>query len=276
MTAEELLKAGKLEEALKALQEQVRANAADPKLRVFLFQLLSVLGQWDRSLNQLGVLSNMDSDSMMLSRIFEPVVRCEQLRAEIFAGKRTPIVFGEPEPWMSRLIQANGLLAAGETVAAAKLRDEAFEQASSSPGMINGQPFEWIADADPRLGPMLEAVIEGHYYWIPFNRIQKMLLEPPTDLRDLVWMPVQFVWSNGGEASGHVPTRYPGTERSVENELRLARKTSWTDLGENYVTGTGQRVIATDAGEFALLECRLVELTSVGPTSAEVAAESGT
>ena len=49
MTAQELLKEGKPAEALAALQAEVRAAPNDGKLRVFLFQLLAVLGQWERA-----------------------------------------------------------------------------------------------------------------------------------------------------------------------------------------------------------------------------------
>ena len=43
--AEQSLKGGDPAAALAQLQEQVRAAPADPKLRIFLFQLLCVLGQ---------------------------------------------------------------------------------------------------------------------------------------------------------------------------------------------------------------------------------------
>ena len=55
MTAEQLLRDGKLAEALAALTQQVRAQPADSKLRTFLFQLLVVEGQWQRALTQLSV-----------------------------------------------------------------------------------------------------------------------------------------------------------------------------------------------------------------------------
>ena len=45
MLAQQLIRDGDLAGALAALQDAVRKNSADPKLRVFLFQLLSVLGQ---------------------------------------------------------------------------------------------------------------------------------------------------------------------------------------------------------------------------------------
>ncbi|MBS1173150.1 MAG: impE, partial [Proteobacteria bacterium] len=53
LSAEDHLRAGDPAAALKLLQDQVRARPGDAKLRVFLFQLLCVLGQWERALNQL-------------------------------------------------------------------------------------------------------------------------------------------------------------------------------------------------------------------------------
>ena len=97
MNAEEYLRSGQLDEALANVRESVKKSPADPKPRIFLFQLLSVLGQWDKALTQLQVLSEMDADSMLLARIFTPVLHCEALRTEVFAGKRSPLIFGEPE-----------------------------------------------------------------------------------------------------------------------------------------------------------------------------------
>src|ERR1700747_2534164 len=73
MTAEQLLKEGQLDEALKALFQVVRDKPADAKSRRFLFQLLSVLGDWKRADTQLQVLGEMDSGSVMLGRMFLPV-----------------------------------------------------------------------------------------------------------------------------------------------------------------------------------------------------------
>ena len=44
----------------------------------------------------------------------------------------------------------------------------------------------------------MEAFFEGKYYWVPFHHIQKIETEKPSDLRDLVWLPAQFTWTNGG------------------------------------------------------------------------------
>ena len=61
MQAQQLIRDGKLAAALAELQDSVRKNAADVKLRVFLFQLLAILGKWERSLTQLNVAGELDA-----------------------------------------------------------------------------------------------------------------------------------------------------------------------------------------------------------------------
>ena len=260
MTAQEYAQAGRLAEAVAALQQEIRNKPEDTKLRVFLFQLNSVLGRLEKAQTQLEVLASLDVDSRMFAQVFGPVVTCEMLRREIFAGNRTPLIFGEPENWMGALVQANAMIGKGQYAAAAKVRSDAFEAAPAVAGALNGTAFEWIADADSRLGPLMEVILEGKYYWVPFSRIRKVVVEAPHDLRDLVWIAAQFEWSNGGTASGHIPVRYPGTEDSPDGALQLARRTDWQEREGETFLGLGQRLFATDAGEYPLLECRTLEL----------------
>lgn len=262
MTAQECLAAGKPDEALSALQNEIRARPEDTKLRIFLFQLHCVLGNWPKALTQLQVVAGIDPDTLMLAQIFQPVINCEALRGGVFAGKLTPLIFGEPLEWVGLLLKASEHIVKGEFAAAAELRNRAFEAAPATAGTLDGKPFAWIADADSRLGPMLELILEGKYYWVPFCRIRRIAMTPPSDLRDLVWAPAQFVWTNGGEASGHIPARYVRTESSPDGALRLARKTEWQELGEETFIGLGQRVLATDEGEHPLLQCRLIDFAA--------------
>jgi len=264
MKAAELIQAGRLDEALSILQAEIRENPADPKLRVFLFQLSCVLGRLDKAMSQLQVMASLDAETMMLAQIFRPVIACEMLRREVFAGRRAPLIFGEPSEWMGLLVRAASLMAEGKIEAAADFRQRAFEAAPASSGKIDLQSFEWIADGDSRLGPMLEVILDGKYYWIPFCRIARIEIEKPSDLRDLVWSPARFTWTNGGAVSGHIPVRYPETEKSGDDRLRLARKTAWNEASPECFVGLGQRVFMTDAGEYPLLECRTIELAQTG------------
>ena len=256
--AERSVREGDLEGALLALQDQVRKDPSNANLRVFLFQLLAVMGEWHRALTQLDVAAELDARTLAMARMSRGAVHCELVRADVFAGRRSPVVFGEPEQWLALLIESllvTGTPRAGEAQA---LRDRAFESAPPSAGTLEGAPFEWIADADMRLGPVCEAIINGRYYWVPFDRFSKIVIEAPVDLRDLVWMPAQFHFANGGEAVGVIPTRYPGSEASADCQIRLGRKTVWQEQAPGLFCGLGQRVLTTESGDHALMDVRTI------------------
>lgn len=261
MLSEQNLRQGNLPEALVQLQNEVRKNPANTKSRVFLFQLLAVMGQWERALNQLAVLGEMDASTLPMVQTYREAIRCERLRADVFAGRRSPLILGDPDPWMALLLEALRLTADGHHVQARAARDQAFESAAATPGTVDGQPFAWIADADTRLGPVIEAIVNGRYYWIPFQRIRSIRLEAPADLRDLIWMPAQFIWSNQGEAVGLIPARYPDSENSADPLVRTSRKTEWREGEGEAFFGLGQRILTTDVAEYPLLDIRLIALT---------------
>jgi len=267
MLADEMLREGRLDESLTQLQERVRKDPANAKYRTFLFQLLSVMGQWERAMTQLKVVGEMDPATLAMVQAYRESVQCEALRAAVFSGERSPLVFGEPEPWIAMLLEAQRWTGKGEHQRAQELRARALEEAPATAGSIDGQPFEWIADADSRMGPVLEGIVNGRYYWIPFDRIRSVTIEEPVDLRDIVWTPVQFMWANGGEVVGMVPTRYPGSEASEDDAIRLARKTDWIEAAEGVYLGQGQRMFATDVGDHPLMNTRRIELDTGEPAA---------
>jgi len=260
MLAEESLHEGNLAKSLAQLQDQVRKHPADVKYRVFLFQLLVVLGEWERAMTQLNVAGEMDACTLAMVQMYREALHCETLRADVFAGKRSPMIFGEPQQWLAELVEANRLSAKGHHDKARELREQAFEAAPAVSGTLDGVGFQWIADSDSRLGPVLEAIVNGRYYWIPFSHIRSIKVEEPEDLRDLVWIPAYFTWANEGESVGLIPTRYAGSENSDNGQILLARRTEWVELAEDIYQGLGQRLMATDAGEYPLLNIREILL----------------
>jgi type VI secretion system protein ImpE len=261
-TIEEDVREGKLEEALAGLQAAIRKAPADPKHRVLLFQLMAVMGDWERAMTQLNVVGDLDGKALPMVQTYRTALKCEELRAEVFAGRRTPLLFGEPAQWAALLVQSLVLGAQGRSDESDALHAQAFEQAPASSGKIDGQPFAWLADADVRLGPVLEAIIDGKYYWIPFGNLRVIRVEKPADLRDLAWIPAYLTLVNGGEIVSLIPTRYPGSETSSDPSIRMARKTDWQmrkDGKDGTSTGLGQRIFATDQGDYPLLEVRSIE-----------------
>ena len=267
MLAEENLREGKLDEAFAELKSAVQQNPSDAKYRVFLFQMLTVVGKWESALTQLEIAGDLDPGNLAMVQAYREAIRCENDRSRVFAGKVSPLIFGEPDRWLALMIEAIKLTASGQHDEASRLREEAFESAPTTAGQIevtgdHQEDFQWIADADPRMGPVLEALFNGQYYWIPFHRIARIDFDAPADLRDFVWTPVHFTWANGGQSVGMIPTRYPGSESATDPLLQLARKTDWRNASDSsdveFDVGIGQRMLATDNAEYALLEIRKI------------------
>lgn len=254
--SQQLFRDGKLRESLAELMSEVRASPADAKLRTFLAQMLMLTGEWDRAVNQLQVAGELDASALPMKHAYTAAIGCERLRSAVFAGEKRPLILGDPPSWIAGLLQGLTALAQGKTQEAAQLRAHALEEAETTAGSINGSEFDWIADGDSRLGPVLEVFLNGAYYWAPFARIRRIVIEPPADARDLVWVPAQFTWSNEGQAMGFIPARYPGSEYSEDERVRMSRRTQWQDIGEGAFAGLGQRVLATSDQELGLLEVR--------------------
>jgi type VI secretion system protein ImpE len=258
MSAEALLQAGDPEAALQALQDQVRKNPTDAKLRVFLFQLFAINGLWKRAQIQLELAGEMDIECFPMVQAYRDVLNCELHREAVFQGKSKPLIFGEPEEWVAILVEAQQAFANGDLEAFTKLNSQAFEQADSQSGKINDEAFEWLADADQRFGPVFEFIFNGQYYWVPMNRVRSLRTEEPADLRDLIWLPAEVTWTNGGKLMVMLPARYPNLE-GIPGLGLLSRRSDWVSRSEDIYEGTGQRVLTTDKNDYSILQVRSIE-----------------
>src|SRR5260370_875901 len=214
-----------LDEQLKALKDQIRQAPASVPLRVYYFQLLCVLGEWQKALEQLQLCAQLDPSCEPMARAYREAIRCEVLRAEVFAGKKKPFLMGEPAQWLACLIDA----LAHEGAAAEDLRARAREEAPATAGHMGEHRFEWLADSDTRLGPVCELLAHGSYYWLPFDAIAQIGFEPVQDLRDLIWLPCEVTLREGGALQGFMPARYP-LAPGDDDAVRMSRRTQWSPL----------------------------------------------
>lgn len=258
MTAETLLHAGDPEAALQVLQEQVKKQPTDVKLRIFLFQLMAINGQWKRAQIQLDIAGQLDSEAEPMVQAYRDVINCELHREAVFEGKSKPLIFGEPEDWVASLVEAQQAFANGDMDLFARLNAQAFESAETRSGKINDETFSWLADADQRFGPVFEFIFNGQYYWVPMTRVRKLHTEKPTDLRDLIWLPAEVTWTNGGKLMVMIPARYPRLE-GLSGPSLLSRRTDWVSHTDDVAEGTGQRIFSSDQQDYSLLQVRSIE-----------------
>jgi protein involved in temperature-dependent protein secretion len=261
MDADDYLRAGNLDGARKALVDRVKRAPDDQQARMFLFQLFCVLGEWDKAQAQLKALTQLSPQAQMLAVAYNTAIKAELERETAFAGQTLPALLVGGEAWAGDLASALSAAIQGRDDDARAARERAFEAAPDTPGQFNDQPFDWIADADPRFGPSFEAFIHGHWGLVPFEAVRQITSDGPEDLRDLVWLPVEIEFKTGQSAGALLPARYSGTTREADANLLLSRSTDWRDapLGAQ---GIGQKLWSLgDGEEVGILALRRLVLT---------------
>lgn len=238
MGPKELFQAGKLEEAIAALGAEVRDNPTDVRRRTFLFELLCFQGEFDRAEKHLNLLADANKEAQMGAVLYFSALHAERTRHDLFLKKDYP---------------------------------SAPVSGSARRGTLNGQPFEDLEDADPRIGPRLELFAAGAYLWIPFEHIESIETEAPRRLRDLLWIPalVRTGPAFRGTELGEVllPVLAPFSFKHAEGNVRLGRATEWEEV-DGQAVPFGQRVFSMDGEDVPILEIRKVEFAA-----AESAAE---
>jgi type VI secretion system protein ImpE len=236
VTAKELFQAGKLSEAVQALGAEVRDNPTDPRRRTFLFELLCFQGEFDRAEKHLNVLAGAGPDAQMGAVLYFSALHAERVRHELFQKKDYP---NSP------------------------VTDEAHG------GAIDGRPFESIEDSDPRVGPRLEMFAAGAYLWIPFEHIEKIEIQAPKRLRDLLWVPalVRTGPAFRGTELGEVllPVLAPFSYKHPDDNVKLGRATEWAEE-DGVAVPSGQRVFSVDGEDVPILEIRNIEFAPAAET----------
>lgn len=224
---------------------------------MFLFQLFAITGEWDKSKSQLEVLARLSPEARMLASVYNQCLAAEVERAAIIAGKRT-VAFHHDVDWGSDLAAALQASGVGDLATADAHREAAFAAAPATPGTLDGEAFEWLADADGRFGPCLEAIIAGNYGLMPLCALEGLEISAPADLRDTVWAQAQFALRDGPRYAGFIPVRYPQSEASDDPEIVLGRSTAFSE-GPSGVLGHGHRLLTTSEGlDVPLLNIRTI------------------
>ena len=260
---EAALKEARVVDAVAITKDLVRKQPARADLRSRLFQLFCLTGEWQSARTQLELLAQLDdanADLLQAVPMLFSLLAAEKQRIEVFTGRQSPPVLGEPPAWLGYQLEGLRLFAAGQRPAAIELFQSALSQASTSAGSLDQAPFNWIMDADCRFGPAFEVVVGSTYYWLPFSRVAKIDFPVREGLHERVWLAASLTLTTGGTVQASLPVRYPGTEALKDGERLLARATEWEPVGGDLVIGTGGKWWTTDVGDYSLLKIRQLEI----------------
>lgn len=231
MTATDLFQAGRLEEAVQALGVELRSDPTDSKRRTFLFELLCFSGEYDRAEKQLDILADSSHEAAMGSLLYRSALQAERTRRRMFETGDFP-----------------------------------HGAAPAVSGQVGERACESIEDADPRLGARLEVYAAGAYLWIPFEHISSVEIQPPTRLRDLLWIPALLHTGAAfkGRELGEVllPVLTPLAWKNPDALVRLGRQTLWQESTDGAVIPAGQKMFLADDEECPILEVRRLQFSA--------------
>lgn len=229
MTATELFQAGRLQQAIEALGEEVRNIPLDAKRRTFLFELLCFAGEYDRAEKHLSILADGSQSAGMGALLYESALHAEKIRQQMFADRTYP---------MTHAVHPRAIARMGEF----------------------GSSF---SDADPRVGGALEVFVAGAYSWIALEQIARIEIPKPKRLRDLLWTPAIVTTTPEYKAMelGEVllPVISPLSWRYEEDDVRLGRSTVWIEDETYGEVPLGQKLFVLDGQEIPILELGTIE-----------------
>ncbi|MGE0756111.1 MAG: type VI secretion system accessory protein TagJ [Pirellulaceae bacterium] len=260
MTPGELFQAGKLTEAVQAALEAVKKHPTDTDRRGQLIELLCFTGDLERADKQLETIGQQDPQAQMGVSMLRQLVRAENARQQFYQEGRVPEFLGEPSETLKLHLQASIALREGKPQEAVENLLAAEKQRRPIPGKCNGEAFDDFRDLDDLCSAFLEVLTStGKYYWVPVERVEFLEFRAPERPKDLLWRRCNMKVSDGPEGEVFIPSLYPGTHRSSDDQLRLGRGTEWVETPDAPVRGVGQRTFLVGNADRPIMQLQEVD-----------------
>jgi len=257
MVGAELLKTGQLSDAIERVAAIVRNKPNDSTARIFYFELLSLSGDLDRAFKQLEVLGATEELGGG-THFYLGAVQAEKERRTFFHGGARPRILSEPA-YAKSYLEAIEHCISGNSSAAASLLEIAAEDKRPLRGKLNGADIEELTDSNDLLGPFVEAVIESHYAWVPWEAIRSLTIPEPRYLRDTIWVPASLKLHSGDCGEILLFSLYVDSHLQAD-EVKLGRRTVWETNPSGFTVAYGQKVVSAGDNDYAILEVRTLEV----------------
>jgi type VI secretion system protein ImpE len=254
MDGRELYRAGKLGDAIAAMNEEVKKNPLDTARRGFLAELLCAAGNFERADKMLEALGVQEPLAVPTIALFRQCIRAEQARQQLWTDGRVPDLLGDATPVVRLLLEAVVATREGRAADALRLVAEAEEVRPKPKGTCDGKPFDDFRDLDDMTSAVFEVLTStGKYFWIPVDRVESVEFRAPARPRDLLWRRAHMIVKDGPDGEVYVPAVYAGIAEADES-ARLGRSTDWRGGDTSPVRGVGQRTLLVGEEARPILE----------------------
>lgn len=260
MSAADLFREGKLNEAVEAAIAAVKQKPTDLDARYTLAQMLCFAGDLERADTHLDAIASQDKDRLIVIGMLRHLTRAEQWRRQFFDEGRVPEVIAEPSPVVRLHLEAALFARKGDATQAAERIRQAQEQQTPVAGTCDGRAFDDVRDLDDLLGPVCEVLTSnGKYFWIPWERIERIEMRPVETPFDLLWRPTHMEVRGGPDGEVFIPVLYANSHKESDNALRLGRGTDWRGEEQALVRGISQRMLLVGEEDKSLLDIGTIE-----------------
>ena len=257
MTPHELFRAGDLDAAIEASLRAVKAAPTDVDARLLLCDLLCFGHQLERADRQLELVVQQDATLGPPLALYRQLIRAEVARTDVFHAGRVPEFLGEEDGVLSLHLRAALAIREGAVPEAGAVLLEAETQRRHVSGHCDGVAFDDLRDLSDPTAPFLEVLTStGKYYWIEWERIERLAFKAPKHLRDVLWRQAEMVIPGKPDAVVYVPVLYADSHASPDPAVRLGRKTEWREMPGGYTVGVGQRTLLVGDGDKPILSVR--------------------
>jgi len=258
-----LLDAGKLDEAIEAMNAEVRARPTDVNARAALVELLCFAGNLERADKLLDAISSLDPSTAVGIALYRQLVRAEQARNQFYLEGRVPEFLSQPDPVSQLEMRAAVLLREGDTAGAQQALAERDELRPAVTGVSDGAPFDDFRDLDDINASHLEVLTAtGKYFWAPLSIVTAIEFRPVERRRDLLWRRANLCVTEGPDGEVYLPTVYWSPEATAEQRLGYA--TDFLGGEDAPVRGIGLRSFLVGDDASTILELGTVKFANPG------------
>lgn len=246
-----LLSQGKIDQARAQAIEAVRAEPAVPGPRIVLAEVHLVAGDLERAAKQVeGLAGVCEPAERPHVEAMSGLVRAEQRRREVFAGRASPDIVVCGSDALSRRSEAWKLAAQGRAADAKRQVTAIDADRAERPGSWDGEPFEDFRDLDDLCASLLEVhLVDGRYGWVDWSKVARVEFLAPANQMDIMWRWADLeLWGEAARARVVVPMIYAATIKSGQPEHLAGRCAGWIER-DGLGVGVGHRRFMTDRGE---------------------------
>jgi type VI secretion system protein ImpE len=263
----DLFQSGQLQQAVDAVTQTLKTKPTDVTNRLFLAELLCFVGDWERAEKQLDTISRQSTEGAITIALYRQLLRGETAREQVFHDGRPPEIVVELPQDAQLMLEALMAQRLGQDDELVRLQQAADAARSPVAGQCNGHEFVSFRDLDDRVAGVLEVITsQGKYYWVPWQNIELLEMEPPKVPIDLLYRRTQIDVRGGPKGEVYIPTRYVASQGEIQSTpLLMCRATEWLGVEGQFVEGRGLRTFLVGEQDMTLMEISTLSFTAPQP-----------